>query len=150
MSEFLWGIYDWVKVIHVISVISWMAGLLYLPRLFVYHVEKVDSESMDQTFCLMEFRLFKYIMNPAMMSSWLFGLVLLATPGTSGLPEAYWFYPKFAGIIGLTWVHMWLGKRRKDFAAGANTRTSRTYRMMNEVPTLCMVVIVAMVIAKPF
>ena len=150
MSDFLWYIYDWVKVIHVISVMSWMAGLLYLPRLFVYHVEKSNTDEMHQTFCLMEYRLFRYIMNPAMMSSWLFGVLLFVTPGVNGLPDAYWFYPKAAGIVGLTWVHFWLGKRRKEFAIGKNTRSSRNYRIINEVPTLCMVVIVAMVIAKPF
>ena len=148
MGDFLAGAYPWVKFLHVISVISWMAGLFYLPRLFVYHVEKVPAGSeTDALFQTMERRLLKAIMNPAMIASWLFGLALVLTPGIVDW-SMIWPWTKAASVLGMTWFHMWLAARRKDFAAGQNARTGRNYRMMNEVPTLLMIVIVASVIVK--
>ncbi|OJY33018.1 MULTISPECIES: CopD family protein [Gemmobacter] len=148
MGDFLAGAYPWLKFLHVISVISWMAGLFYLPRLYVYHVEKVSKGSeTDALFQLMERRLLRAIMNPAMIATWLFGLALVLTPGIVDW-SMIWPWTKAASVLGMTWFHMWLAARRKDFVAGMNAKTGRTYRMMNEVPTLLMIVIVASVIVK--
>ncbi len=150
MSDLLVQAYPWVKSLHVISVIAWMAGLFYLPRLFVYHVESVlAGTETDVLFQTMERRLLKAIMNPAMISSWVFGLLLGSTPGIVDW-GSFWPYAKFAGIIGLTWFHVWLGRRREDFIAGTNTVSGRSYRIMNEVPTLALIVIVVSVIVRPF
>ncbi|MCR9087956.1 MAG: protoporphyrinogen oxidase HemJ [Rhodobacteraceae bacterium] len=148
--DFLSGVYPWTKALHLISVIAWMAGLFYLPRLFVYHVERVDTASdTDALFQVMEAKLLRLIMNPAMIAAWLFGLALIATPGVIDW-GAVWPYTKFASVLGMTWFHHWLGLRRKDFLSGANTRSGRDYRLMNEVPTVLMVIIVISVIVKPF
>lgn len=148
MGDFLASVYPWVKFLHVISVISWMAGLFYLPRLFVYHAEQVgQGNATDTLFQTMERRLLKAIMNPAMIASWIFGLALVLTPGIVDWTMV-WPWTKAASVLGMTWFHMWLAARRKDFAGGANLRSGRTYRMMNEVPTILMIVIVASVIVK--
>src|SRR6056297_1834762 len=150
MSDLLSLLYPWTKSLHVISVTAWMAGLFYLPRLYVYHVEKVglgtDTDALFQT---MEMKLLRFIMNPAMIASWVFGLLLVATPGVVDWLSV-WPWTKAAGIFGMTWFHHWLGRRRKDFASGSNTREGRTYRIMNEVPTILLVLIVVSVIVKPF
>lgn len=148
MGDFLANWYPWIKSLHVVSVIAWMAGLFYLPRLFVYHVEVVGSGTpTDTLFQTMERRLLKAIMNPAMIATWIFGLALVFTPGIVAWSEI-WPWLKAVSVLGMTWFHMWLGLRRKDFVAGANTVTGRQYRMMNEVPTLLMLVIVFSVIVK--
>ena len=148
MIDFLAISYPWIKSLHVISVIAWMAGLFYLPRLYVYHVEQVgDIGETHDMFLTMERRLLKAIMNPAMISSWVFGLALVLTPGIVDW-GAVWPWTKAVSIIGMTWFHMWLGIRRKEFISGRNTRSGRTYRIMNEVPTVLMVVIVFSVIVK--
>lgn len=140
--------YPWIKSLHVISVIAWMAGLFYLPRLFVYHAEKVgQTGETHEMFLTMERRLLKAIMNPAMISSWVFGLMLVMTPGIVDW-SAIWPWTKALSVLGMTWFHMWLGARRKDFIAGENMRSGRTYRIMNEVPTLLLLVIVFSVIVK--
>ncbi len=150
MADLLYTIYPWAKAIHVMSVIAWMAGLFYLPRLFVYHVEQVEQgSSTDEMFQVMERRLLRAIMNPAMISTWVFGLLLVFTPGIVDW-SSVWPWTKAGAIIGMTWFHHWCGLRRKDFLAGANTRTGRQYRIMNEVPTLLMIVIVVSVIVRPF
>lgn len=150
MQDILIWMYPWTKVIHVIAVISWMAGLLYLPRLFVNHVEHAPIGSdTSETFKGMEERLLRIIMNPAMIVTWIAGLALVFTPGIVDW-SAGWPWVKGAMILGLTWYHHWLARRRKEFAADANTRSGRHYRIMNEVPTVMMIVIVAMVIARPF
>lgn len=150
MTDFLISFYPWTKSLHVISVIAWMAGLFYLPRLFVYHVERVGSGGdADELFQTMERRLLKAIMNPAMIASWLFGIMLVLTPGVVDW-SSVWPWTKAGAILGMTWFHQWCGRRRKDFVAGTNTRTGRQYRMMNEVPTLLLLVIVFSVIARPF
>lgn len=148
--DILVSLYPWTKSLHVISVIAWMAGLFYLPRLFVYHTEQVETRSeTDELFQTMERKLLKLIMNPSMIASWVFGLALAATPGIVDW-GAVWPWAKLAGILGMTWFHMWCGARRKEFVAGANTRTGRDYRLMNEVPTVLLIVIVVSVIARPF
>ena len=150
MIDFLIDAYPWTKSLHVISVIAWMAGLFYLPRLYVYHVERVRSGSdTDDMFQTMERRLFRAIMNPSMVASWVFGLALVATPGVVDW-GAIWPWTKAAAIIAMTWFHHWCGVRRKEFIEGRNQRSGRHYRMMNEVPTLLLIVIVVSVIVRPF
>ena len=150
MTDILAEIYPWTKSLHVMSVISWMAGLFYLPRLFVHHTEKVEAGSeTDLLFQMMEQKLFKVIMTPAMISTWGFGLCLVFTPGIVDWSDG-WPWVKAIAVLGMTWFHEWLGARRKEIVRGTNSRTGRTYRMMNEVPTVFMIVIVIMVIARPF
>lgn len=148
MGDILSDWYFWTKSLHIVSVIAWMAGIFYLPRLFVYHVEQVGSgNEMDKLFQTMERRLLKAIMNPAMISTWIFGLCLVVTPGIADW-SMIWPWLKGGSVIAMTWFHMWLGARRKEFAAGTNTFAGRRYRMMNEVPTLLMLIIVFSVIFK--
>lgn len=148
VSYFLADIYPWVKSLHVMAVLSWMAGLFYLPRLFVYHAEQVVvGEPTDRLFATMEMKLLRLIMNPAMIVTWIAGLMLVFTPGVVDWTQV-WPWTKTAAVVGMTWFHMWLAVRRKAFDAGQNTLTGRRYRMMNEVPTLLMVVIVLSVIVK--
>ncbi len=148
MTDFLLDWYFWIKSMHVVSVISWMAGLFYLPRLYVYHVEQVEAGSpTDAMFQVMERRLLRGIMNPASVATWIFGLCLVFTPGVVDW-TAVWPWTKAASVIAMTWFHHWLGLRRKDFVAGQNSRSGRDYRIMNEVPTLLMLVIVFSVIIK--
>jgi putative membrane protein len=125
-----------------------MAGLFYLPRLFVYHVEQVgvDGET-HKMFQTMERRLLRAIMNPAMIATWVFGLCLVFTPGVVSWDEI-WPWTKAASVLGMTWFHHWLGLRRKDFMSGENATTGRQYRMMNEVPTVLMVIIVFSVVVR--
>ena len=127
------------------AVISWMAGIFYLPRLFVYHVEQKNGE--DPIFEMMEEKLLRVIMNPAMVVTWVLGLCLVFTPGIVDWGSV-WPWVKAAGVLAMTWFHHWLAKRRKDFKEGRNTLTGRQYRMMNEVPTLLMVVIVLAVVVR--
>ena len=148
MSEFLANWYPWIKAGHVIAVVAWMAGLFYLPRLFVYHVEQVEKGSAtDAMFQVMERRLLRGIIGPASVLTWGFGLCLVFTPGIVDWGMV-WPWAKAASVLAMTWFQHWLGKRRKDFVAGSNRVTGRQYRMMNEVPTLLLVVIVCSVIVK--
>ena len=148
MHDVLATYYPWIKSLHVIAVITWMAGLFYLPRLFVYHVEQVHTGSpTDMMFQVMERRLLKGIMNPSMIAVWLFGVALVLTPGIVDWSDI-WPWTKAVSVVAMTWFHMWLGARRKDFVAGQNTWTGRHYRMMNEVPTILLLVIVFSVIVK--
>ncbi len=150
IADVLITIYPWAKALHVISVIAWMAGLFYLPRLLVYHTEQVKAGTdTDRMFQVMERRLLRAIMNPAMIGAWAFGLCLVFTPGIVDW-AAVWPWTKAASVLAMTWFHHWLGYRRKDFVTGKNTRTGRTYRLMNEVPTLLLIVIVVSVIVRPF
>ncbi|MEQ9039779.1 MAG: CopD family protein [Silicimonas sp.] len=149
MGDLLSGLYPWTKSLHVISVIAWMAGLFYLPRLFVYHSEQVDLTSQTHDlFVTMEYKLLTLIMNPSMIATWLFGLLLVATPGIIDWTQL-WPWTKAAAVLGMTWFHHWCGIRRKDFASGGNRREGRHYRLMNEVPTVLMIVIVVSVVARP-
>jgi protoporphyrinogen IX oxidase len=148
MTAFLTDWYLVTKALHVISIIAWMAGLFYLPRLYVYHAEQVQAGSRtDMMFQTMERRLLRAIMNPAMIAAWIFGLALVATPGVVDWSAA-WSWVKAASVLVMTGFHGWLAMRRKDFAQGTNTRSGRTYRIMNEVPTVLMVVIVFAVITR--
>ena len=148
MTDLLLTYYPWIKAFHIMSVIAWMAGLFYLPRLFVYHAEQSEpGDSRDQVFQVMETKLLRVIMNPAMISTWVFGLLLVSIPGIVDW-SLVWPWTKAAGVLGMTWFHHWLGLRRKEFAKSQNSRTGRQFRMMNEVPTLLMVVIVLSVVVK--
>lgn len=139
--------YEWVQALHVIAVMSWMAGLLYLPRLFVYHCEAEVGSDKSETFKVMERRLLKAIMNPAMLVAWIAGIWIAAKGGWFSEP---WLHAKIALVVLMTIAHMAMGKWRKDFEADKNTRSQRFYRIANEVPTVLMVVIVILVIVKPF
>jgi len=150
MGDLLATIYPWTKALHVISVISWMAGLFYLPRLFVHHVESAEQGGeADALFKMMERKLLRLIMNPAMTATWVFGLCLVFTPGIVDW-SSVWPWSKAAAVLGMTWFHHWLGYRRKDLLNGTNTTTGRQYRLMNEVPTVLMIIIVVSVIVRPF
>ncbi|AZL59290.1 protoporphyrinogen oxidase HemJ [Tabrizicola piscis] len=136
------------KSLHVIAVITWMAGIFYLPRLFVYHAEQVETGTRtDSMFQTMERRLLRGIMNPSLIATWVFGLALVMTPGIVDW-SMLWPWVKAAAVLGMTAFHGWLAVRRKDFANGANQKSGRHYRLMNEVPTVLMVVIVFGVIVK--
>jgi len=137
----------WIKAVHVIAVIAWMAGLLYLPRLFVYHAQAEPGSQQSETFKVMEYRLLRIIMNPAMIVVWISGGLLA---WRQGMYVDRWFWTKMVLVVGLTWYHHALGLWRKDFAADRNNRDQRFYRIINEVPTLLMVGIVVLVIVKPF
>ena len=147
MTDFLISLYPWTKALHIISVIAWMAGLFYLPRLFVYHCEEGDREGIDGLFQIMERRLLRAIMNPAMIATWVFGLALVFTPGIVDWGSV-WPWTKAAAVLVMTWFHHWLAKRRKDFMEGRNTVSGRQYRLMNEVPTVLMIVIVVSVVVR--
>lgn len=153
MTDFLADIYLWTKSIHVIAVITWMAGLFYLPRLFVYHVEGYEKRGvergseMDLLFQRQERLLLKAIMNPSLIVTWIFGLALVFTPGVVYW-GAVWPWTKGISVILMTWFHWWLMQRQQDFVAGTNILPGRRYRMMNEFPTILMLIIVFSVIVK--
>lgn len=148
MGDLLTNLYPWILALHIIAVITWMAGIFYLPRLYVYHAEQVETGSQsDQLFQTMERKLLKFIMNPSMIAVWLFGLVLVLTPGIVDWGSV-WPYTKGASVLGMSWFHGWCGKKRKLFAAGENQHTGSYYRKMNEVPTILMLVIVFSVVVK--
>lgn len=151
MQGVLQGYYEWLLAGHVASMIAWMAGIFYLPRIYVYHAERADIGSeLSETFKVMELKLFRLIMNPAMIATWAFGLLMLWANGWAWLAASPWMHAKLVLVAAMTWFHHWLGRRRKDFATDKNVRTGRTYRLMNEVPTILMLAIVVLVIVKPF
>ena len=135
MTELLITLYPWTKALHIVSVIAWMAGIFYLPRLFVHHVEQSINAEMRDTFQMMEKKLLKMIMNPA------------STPGIVDW-SMVWPWTKALAVIMMTWFHHWLAMRRKDLENGTNKVTGRQFRMMNELPTLLMVIIVFSVVIK--
>lgn len=141
------NLYLFFKSLHLIAVISWMAGLLYLPRIFVYHSESKDI-SQKTVFKIMERRLYNYIMMPAMMLSWLFGVLLIHSLGFSVFAEL-WMQIKIIAVVILTYYHFTLGKYLNDFAIDNNQKTSKFYRIYNEIPTLILIVVVFVVIFKP-
>lgn len=147
--SFLSSIYFWVKAFHIISVIAWMAGLLYLPRLFVYHAGVAANSDTSQTFKVMERRLLRAIMTPAMIATYGFGILLAMTPGVVDWHER-WFIAKLCLVAALTVIHVMLAAWRRDFAADRNRRSPRFYRIINEVPTVLMIIIVILVAVRPF
>jgi protoporphyrinogen IX oxidase len=147
MAGFLGEAYLWVKALHILAVIGWMAAFLYLPRLFVYHCQTEPGSKQSETFKVMERRLLRGIMNPSMIVVWLAGLALMVNV------EAWnegWFHVKATAVIVLTGLHMLAARWRRAFAADANRHSERFYRIMNEVPALLLVVIVVMVVVRPF
>lgn len=150
IGDFLADWYFWILALHIMSVIAWMAGMFYLPRLFVYHTERAPIGSeMSETFKVMELKLLRVIINPAMISTWVFGLCLVFTPGIIDWGQI-WPWVKTAMVLVMSTFHGWLSTRRKEFARDENTRSGRTYRLANELPTVLMFVIVIMVVVKPF
>ncbi|TRW98788.1 protoporphyrinogen oxidase HemJ [Paracoccus sp. M683] len=147
MTDLLSLMYPWIKSLHVMAVISWMAGLFYLPRLFVYHAERgMNGDEPAASLVMMERKLLRLIMNPAMIVAWIAGLCLVFTPGIVDW-SSVWPWTKAAAVIAMTWFHHWLGRQRKLLQRGQSLG-GRRYRMMNEVPTLLMVVIVLSVIVR--
>jgi putative membrane protein len=140
-------VYDWLKALHVIAVIAWMAGMLYLPRLFVYHCEAQPGSKQSETFKVMERRLLKAIINPAMIAAWLLGLGLA---WQAGWFAAHWLQAKLVLVLLLSGVHGLLARWVRDFAADANRNSQKFYRIINEVPAILMVGIVVLVVVKPF
>ncbi len=141
-------LYPWIKALHIVAVMAWMAGLLYLPRLFVYHCAAPPGSAQSETFKVMERRLLRGIMNPAMIATYLLGGLLLATPGVVDW-QAGWIYAKLVLVGGLTVLHHLYGHWRADFAADRNRHGPRFYRIANEVPTVLMIGIVILVVVKP-
>lgn len=140
-------LYLWLKAFHIIAVIAWMAALLYLPRLFVYHADAVVGSPTSETFKVMERRLLRYIMTPAMIVTWVIGLWLAYE---AQFFKAGWLHGKLALVILMSGFHGALSKWTREFSQDRNTRSARFYRVMNEVPTLMMIIIVILVVVKPF
>ena len=139
--------YEWIKALHVIAVIAWMAGMLYLPRLFVYHCEAEAGSKQSETFKVMERRLLKAIINPAMIVTWLAGLYLA---WSGNWFSAGWLHGKLLLVLILSAVHGWFSRWVRDFAVDRNTRSQKFYIVINEVPTVLMIGIVILVVVKPF
>ena len=137
-----------LKALHLIAVISWMAGLLYLPRIFVYHAEKSSEINVSEVFKTMEFKLYNYIMMPAMVLSWIFGLLLISSIGFDQLSN-YWLILKLVFVIILTVYHFFLGTCLNKFRRNENKFSSRFYRVFNEIPTLLLILIIFVVVFKP-
>ncbi|NVN85901.1 MAG: protoporphyrinogen oxidase HemJ [Rhodopseudomonas sp.] len=140
-------LYPWLKALHVIAVISWMAGILYMPRLFVYHCDAEIGSKQSETFKIMERRLYKAIMTPAMIVAWIVGLYIAWDRQFFAEP---WFHGKLAMVVAMTAIHFFLGHSVKAFAADKNRHGHKFYRIINEVPTLLMIFVVLLVIVKPF
>ena len=148
MQEFLSLNYEWLRALHIIAVMSWMAGMLYLPRLFVYHSETDTGSGQSETFKIMERRLLKIIMNPAMIASWILGgLMLWANPG---LMEGGWMHAKLTAVILMSACHGIMVKHVRIFAADSNNKPARYFRIFNEIPTVLMIAIVILAVVQPF
>jgi putative membrane protein len=141
--------YLWLRALHIIAIIAWMAGLLYLPRLYVYHCQQVPGSLASETFKIMERRLLRLIMNPAMAASFLFGIWLIWELGAAA-SSAGWLHAKIVLVLLLAGMHGMMAKWRRDFEADRNRHSERFYRVMNEVPTLLMIGIVILAVVKPF
>lgn len=148
MIAFLSSIYLWIQALHIISVIAWMAGMMYLPRLFVYHHQAEKGGEAERFFVVMERRLFRGIINPTMIAVWVFGILMLIA--NRELLSTGWFGVKFALVLALSAVHGFYSNARRKFEAGERPRTERFWRIMNEVPFLMVIVIVPLAVLKPF
>jgi putative membrane protein len=149
LMSFLSEYYRWIKAFHIIAMIAWMAGMFYLPRLYVYHTQVEKGSAQSELFKVMERRLLRFIINPAMIVTIIFGILLLVTPNLIDW-SAGWIHIKLAAVVLLTGFHGFLAKWRKAFERDANIHSEGFYRKMNEVPTILMIVIVIMVVVKPF
>jgi putative membrane protein len=143
-------LYLWIKAFHVIAVISWMAGMLYLPRLFVYHCDAPPGSAQSETFKVMERRLMRAIINPAMIATWLLGLAMIWLMGWEAFRLSGWLHAKLVLVLVMSGVHGMLSRYRRDFAADRNRKSKKFYRIINEVPTILMILIVILVVVKPF
>ena len=141
--------YPWTKALHVISMVAWMAGMFYLPRLFVYHCDMQPGSRESERFKVMEYRLLKQIINPAMIATWIFGILLVLTPGVIDWTSGWW-HVKLTAVLLMSGFHGAMSKWRREFMEDRNKRSHRYYRFANEVPTLLLMVIVVMVIVRPF
>jgi protoporphyrinogen IX oxidase len=141
--------YPWIKAAHIFSVVAWMAGLFYLPRLFVYHAAAARGSDTAETLAVMERRLLRGIMNPAMIATWVLGTALALTPGIVDWHHG-WIYVKLAAVAGLTELHHRLARWRKALADGSNAHRPPFFRFINEIPTVLLILIVIMVVVKPF
>jgi len=148
MTDFLVRHYDWIKALHVIAIISWLAGMLYLPRLYVYHATADKGSELSETLKIMERKLLRMIINPAMVATWILGLSLIAA--NPSLLNGAWLHVKLTCVIGLQVFHAFLSRWRKAFLRDENTHSAGFFRKVNEIPTILMVIIVIMVIVKPF
>jgi putative membrane protein len=153
MQEFLSLNYEWLRALHLIAVMSWMAGLLYLPRLFVYHAEEIAENGVGtdkgETFKVMENRLLRFIMNPAMIVSWAFGLAMIM--GNPAMMQGSgWLHAKLLLVFLMSGVHGMLSAQRRKFANDENQKSAKFFRILNEVPTVLMVVIVILAVVQPF
>ena len=142
-------LYPWTKALHVVAMVAWMAGMFYLPRLYVYHCDTVPGSAESERFKVMERRLFKQIINPAMIATWGFGIILVLTPGIIDWSWGWW-HVKLFGVLLLSGFHGALSRWRRDFVQDRNMRSQRFYRIANEIPTALMLIIVVMVIVRPF
>jgi len=149
MSDFLIATYPWIKALHIVSVVAWMAGLLYLPRLFVYHADAEIGSDKAETFKIMERRLLRGIMAPAVILVVLFGALLAATPGVVDWHDG-WIWAKLVLVAALILFHHLLARWRKSFAADALPHTARFFRLVNELPMIALIAIVVLVVVKPF
>ena len=147
--DFVWQISAWVEAFHIISVMFWMAGMYYLPRLFVYHAEAIEGGREYGVFEKMEANLLRIIMNPAMIAAWTFGLLLLSRPGFA-LGAGFWLWTKLTLVVILSGYHGFLAAERKKFLTGVTPHSSRFYRMINEIPPVFTVFIVILAVVKPF
>jgi protoporphyrinogen IX oxidase len=143
------GLYVWLKALHIVAVIAWMAGLLYLPRLFVYHCRAEAGSVMSETFKVMERRLMSVIMTPAMVASWALGLALVGMLGVEVFRDSHWLSIKLGLVVMLTALHLMLTRHQRAFARDRNGHSERYFRILNEVPTVLMIVIVVMVVVRP-
>jgi len=149
MSDFLANAYPWIKALHIISVVAWMAGLLYLPRLFVYHAEAPVGSDRAEVFKIMERRLLRGIMLPAVIAVMFFGILLAATPGVVDWHSG-WIWAKLVLVLGLIVFHLQFVRWHRQFVADRVPHTPRFFRIINEVPTLALIAIVILVVVKPF
>lgn len=148
MAEFLAGVYLWIKGLHIIAIIAWMAGMMYLPRLFVYHHQSEKGGEAEAMFVVMERRLLKGIINPSMIAVWVLGLVMLyASPGTL---SSGWFHVKLAAVLVISGIHGFYAASTRKFAAGERPRSEKFWRIMNEAPFILLIVVVFLAVLKPF
>ena len=147
--DFVWQISDWIEAFHIISVMFWMAGMYYLPRLFVYHAEALENNTAHDMFPVMEEKLLRIIMTPAMTAAWIFGLSLIFAGGHWPIAD-FWLIGKLAAVLILSGYHGFLSKQRRLLATGTCPRPSKFYRIINEVPPILTVIIVILVVVQPF
>lgn len=150
LTEFSMDLYPTLKALHIIAVISWMAGMLYLPRLYVYHATALPGGEASEMLKIMERKLLRYIMNPAMILTYFFGVLLVFKINALDPASGGWFHAKFLLVLVMTGIHGMLAKQRRAFAEDRNTKSARYFRLLNEVPTVLLILIVFLVVLKPF